>query len=41
LPVCEGEELAELAPVRCGNGYRMSVSYSVTDLKTLVDHSAK
>jgi acetoacetate decarboxylase len=41
LPACEGEEIAELAPVRCGNGYRMSVSYSVTDLKTLVDHSAK
>jgi acetoacetate decarboxylase len=40
LPECENEELSALAPVRCGNGYRMSVSYDVTDLKTLVDHSA-
>ena len=41
LPECENEEVSDLAPVRCGNGYRMSVTYSVTDLKTLVDHSAK
>lgn len=41
LPVCENEEISDLAPVRCGNGHRMSVSYSVTDLKTLVDHSSK
>lgn len=41
LPECEGEELSDLAPVRCGNGYRMSVSYSVTDLKTLIDSSVK
>ena len=41
LPECENEDIADLAPVRCGNGYRMSVSYSVTDLKTLVDHSSK
>ncbi|MFC3651131.1 acetoacetate decarboxylase family protein [Dyella humi] len=41
LPVCQNEEIADLAPIRCGNGYRMSVSYSVTDLKTLVDHSFK
>ncbi|RUL72479.1 acetoacetate decarboxylase family protein [Dyella choica] len=41
LPVCEHEEISDLAPIRCGNGYRMSVSYSVTDLKTLVDHSAR
>lgn len=41
LPECENEEVSELAPVRCGSGFRMSVSYSVTDLKTLVDHSVK
>jgi acetoacetate decarboxylase len=41
LPECENEEISDLAPVRCGNGYRMCVSYSVTDLKSLVDHSAK
>jgi acetoacetate decarboxylase len=41
LPQCDGEEISDLAPLRCGNGYRMCMSYSVTDLKTLVDHSAK
>jgi acetoacetate decarboxylase len=41
LPECENEEISDLAPMRTGNGYRMSVSYSVTDLKTLVDHSSK
>lgn len=39
LPVCDGEEISELAPNRVGAGYRMSISYSVTDLKTLADHS--
>jgi hypothetical protein len=41
LPQCDGEEISDLAPLRYGNGYRMCMSYSVTDLKTLVDHSAK
>lgn len=37
LPVAEGEEISDLAPVRVGAGYRVSMSYTVTDLKTLVD----
>ncbi len=41
LPECEDEDISDLAPIRCGDGYRMSVSYSVTDLKTLVDHSSR
>src|SRR5580700_4201913 len=35
LPVCEGEELSDLAPLRCGNGVRASMAYVVDDLKTL------
>src|ERR1700754_4296357 len=37
LPVCSGEEISDLAPVRCGNGIRASMSYIVDDLKTLKD----
>jgi acetoacetate decarboxylase len=37
LPVCRGEELSDLAPVRCGKGLRASMSYIVDDLKTLKD----
>ncbi|AXF02308.1 acetoacetate decarboxylase family protein [Paraburkholderia hospita] len=37
LPVAEGEEISDLAPVRVGAGYRLSMSYTVTDLKTLSD----
>lgn len=40
LPVAEGEEISDLAPVRVGAGYRVSMSYSVTDLKTLVDSAS-
>ncbi len=32
LPVCKGEELSDLAPIRCGTGIRASMAY---DLKTL------
>src|SRR3954454_10767970 len=35
LPVCRGEEISELAPLRCGAGLRASMSYIVDDLKTL------
>ena len=35
LPVCRGEELSDLAPVRCGKGIRASMAYVVDDLKTL------
>ena len=35
LPVAQGEELSDLAPVRCGKGIRASLAYIVDDLKTL------
>src|ERR1700756_2853008 len=35
LPVCRGEELSDLAPLRCGTGMRASLAYIVDDLKTL------
>lgn len=37
LPVCRGEEISDLAPVRCGKGVRASMAYIVDDLKTLED----
>jgi acetoacetate decarboxylase len=37
LPVCKGEEISDLAPVRCGRGGRASMAYIVDDLKTLKD----
>jgi acetoacetate decarboxylase len=37
LPVCHGEEISDLAPVRCGKGIRASLAYIVDDLKTLKD----
>jgi acetoacetate decarboxylase len=37
LPVCEGEELSDLGPVRSGKGIRASMAYIVDDLKTLKD----
>ena len=37
LPVCRGEEISDLAPVRCGKGIRASMSYIVDDLKTIRD----
>jgi hypothetical protein len=33
LPVCRGEEISDLAPVRCGKGIRASMAYVVDDLK--------
>jgi acetoacetate decarboxylase len=37
LPECKGEELSDLAPLRCGKGIRASMAYIVDDLKTLKD----
>ena len=37
LPVCRGEEISDLAPVRSGKGMRASMAYVVDDLKTLKD----
>jgi hypothetical protein len=35
LPVCKGEEISDLAPIRCGKGIRASMADVVDDLKTL------
>ncbi len=37
LPVAEGEEMSDLAPIRTGKGVRASMAYIVDDLKTLKD----
>ena len=37
LPECDGEEISDLAPIQCGIGTRMSLSYTVNDLKTVDD----
>ena len=37
LASCRGEELSDLAPVRCGKGIRASMAYIVDDLRTLRD----
>lgn len=37
LPLARGEELSDLAPLRCGKGIRASMAYIVDDLKTLKD----
>ena len=37
LPVCQGEEISDLTPIRCGKGIRASLAYVVDDLKTLKD----
>ncbi len=33
LPVCRGEDISDLAPVRSGKGLRASMAYVVDDLK--------
>jgi hypothetical protein len=38
FPPALGEEIADLQPLRVGAGYRGSMAYSVTDLKTLIDY---
>jgi hypothetical protein len=35
FPEASGEELHDLAPVRTGAGFQFTLSYSVTDLRTL------
>jgi hypothetical protein len=39
FPETKGEELHALAPSRIVSGFRFSLSYSVSDLKILEDHS--
>ena len=41
FPFAEGEEITDLQPARVGAGFRGSMSYTVTDLKTLVDNTNK
>jgi hypothetical protein len=41
IPDAQGEELHALAPRRIESGFRYSLSYSVTDLKILEDHTRK
>jgi acetoacetate decarboxylase len=41
IPEAQGEELHALAPSRIESGFRYSLSYSVTDLKILEDHTRK
>jgi acetoacetate decarboxylase len=40
LPEVAGEELHLIAPVRVGRGYRLGMSYSVTDLRILKRYAA-
>jgi acetoacetate decarboxylase len=40
LPEAHGEELHFLAPITVESGFRYSLSYSVTDLKILKDHTS-
>jgi acetoacetate decarboxylase len=40
LPEANGEELHAFAPIRIESGFRYSLSYSVSDLKILEDHSS-
>jgi len=41
IPDAQGEELHALAPSRIESGFRYSLSYSVTDLRILEDHTSK
>jgi len=40
IPEVDGEELHLLAPRKVGRGYRLGMSYSVTDLRILKDYNA-
>jgi acetoacetate decarboxylase len=40
IPEVRGEEMHLLAPLRVGKGYRLGMSYSVTDLRILKDYTA-
>lgn len=40
IPYVPGEDMHVLAPTRVGRGYRLGMSYSVTDLRILKDYAA-
>ena len=39
IPEVQGEEMHLIAPLRVGRGYRLGMSYSVTDLRILKDYA--
>jgi acetoacetate decarboxylase len=39
MPEVQGEEMHLIAPLRVGQGYRLGMSYSVTDLRILKDYA--
>ena len=40
IPEVQGEEMHRIAPLRVGRGYRLGMSYSVTDLRILKNNAA-
>jgi acetoacetate decarboxylase len=40
IPEVRGEDMHSLAPLRIGRGFRLGMSYSVTDLRILKDYTA-
>ena len=40
IPEVRGEDMHALAPMRIGTGYRLGMSYSVTDLRILKNYTA-
>jgi acetoacetate decarboxylase len=40
IPEVRGEDMHALAPLRVGRGYRLGMSYSVTDLRILKNNAA-
>ena len=39
MPEVQGEEMHLIGPLRVGRGYRLGMSYSVTDLRILKDYA--
>jgi hypothetical protein len=39
IPEVQGEEMHLIAPLRVGRGYRLGMSYSVTDLRILKNYA--
>ena len=40
IPEVQGEDLHSIAPLQIGRGYRLGMSYSVTDLRILKNYVA-
>jgi acetoacetate decarboxylase len=41
IPAVQGEDMHLIAPLRVGRGYRLGMSYSVTDLRILKDNTGR